>query len=88
MTNTAARLAQVTSRVRYGFLSGLVTPDQVASTVCHFVQLTGATSTIDRSFATLHRVEAEDVSRVAADVFRPANRTVVTLAPGVAGDPA
>jgi zinc protease len=85
---TAARLAQVTSRVRYGFLSGLVTPDQVASTVCHFLQLTGAISAIDRSFATLHRIKAEDVSRVASAVFRPANRTVVTLAPGVAVDPA
>jgi zinc protease len=81
---TAARLAQVTSRVRYGFLSGLLTPDQVAAMVCHFAQLTGATSTIDRSFATLNAVTAEDVSRAAARVFRPANRTVVTLAPGVA----
>jgi len=81
---TAARLAQVASRVRYGFLSGLVTPDQVAATVCHFVQLTGATSAIDRSFATLDAVAAEDVTRAAARVFRPANRTVVTLAPGAA----
>ena len=79
----AERLASVTSRLRYGFLSGLQTPDQIAATVCHYAQLTGATGTIDRSFATLDRVEAEDVSRAATRVFRPANRTVVTLAPGV-----
>ncbi len=81
---TVARLAEVTSRVRYGFLSGLVTPEQVATTVCHYMQLSGATSTIDRSFATLHRVAAEDVVRAAAHIFRPANRTVVTLAAGPA----
>jgi zinc protease len=87
-TLAPARLAQVTSRVRYGFLSGLLAPDQVAATICHYVQLTGATAAIDRSFATLSRVEADDVSRAAARHFRPTNRTLVTLAPDVARDPA
>jgi zinc protease len=77
---TSERLADVTSRLRYGFLSGLQTPDQVAATVCHFAQLTGKTSAIDRTFATLHAVTADDVSRTARRVFRPENRTVVTLA--------
>jgi zinc protease len=87
-TLSAQRLADVTSRLRYGFLSGLETPDQVAATVCHYAQLTGATSAIDRSFATLQGVTADDVARAAASAFRPANRTVVTLTPSVAGDPA
>jgi len=78
---TAERLANVTSRVRYGFLAGLLTPDQVASTVCHYAQLTGGTSAIDRSYATLGAITAEDVCRAAARTFRPANRTVVTLTP-------
>jgi predicted Zn-dependent peptidase len=82
-----ARLAEVASRLRYGFLSGLMTPEQVAANVCHYVQLTGTTSAIDRSFATLDAVTTEDVMRAAA-VFRPANRTVVTLAPASAGDAA
>ena len=84
---TAGRLADVTSRLRYGFLSGLLTPDQVAATVCHYAQLTGTTSAIDRSYATLLAVTAEDVCRAAARVFRPANRTVVTLAPGATAVP-
>jgi zinc protease len=82
---TEERLGSVASRIRYGFLSGLQSPDQVAATVCHFAQLTGATSTIDRSFATLRAVTAEDVSKAATRVFRPSNRTVVTLAPSGAG---
>jgi zinc protease len=80
----AERLADVTSRLRYGFLSGLITPDQVAAQVCHYAQLTGTTAAIDRSYATLQAVTAEDVCRAAARTFRPANRTVVTLAPGPA----
>jgi zinc protease len=81
---TPERLHAVTSRLRYGFLAGLQTPDQVAATVCHYAQLTGTTAAIDRTYATLREVTAEDVSRVATRVFRPANRTIVTLAPGVA----
>src|SRR6185436_5911486 len=60
------RLAQVTSRLRYGFLSGLITPDQVASTVCYYAQLTGATAAIDRTYATLGAITASDVSCAAA----------------------
>jgi len=82
----ADRLSQVVSRLRYGFLSGLQAPDQVASTVCHYLQLTGATSSIDTSFATLDRVGAADLSAAAMRVFRPSNRTVVTLAPGPTGE--
>jgi zinc protease len=84
MPLTAERLAQVTSRLRYGFLSGLMTPEQVATTMCHFVQLTGTTSAIDRSFATLDGVTERDVTEAAARTFASGNRTVVTLAPGEA----
>jgi zinc protease len=87
-TLAAGRLEQVTSRLRYGFLSGLQTPDDVAGVLCHYAQLTGATSTIDRSFDTLATVTAGDVSRAGARVFRPSNRTVVTLAPGAFESPA
>ena len=75
-----SRLAAVRSRLRYGFLSGLLTPDSVAATVCHYFQLTGGTSAIDRSFATLDAVSGEDVRQAAARTFLSTNRTVITLA--------
>jgi zinc protease len=84
----AERLVEVTSRLRYGFLSGVVAPDQVAATVCHYAQLTGGTTAIDASFATLDRVGASDVAGAAERFFRPSNRTAVTLIPGASGDPA
>lgn len=73
------RLAAVRSRLRYGFLAGLLTPDHVAATLCQYLQLTGDTRSIDRSFATLDAVAEGDVRNVAARTFRPTNRTVVTL---------
>ena len=76
----AGRLSEVASRLRYGFLSGLLTPDQTAATVCHYLQLTGSVTAIDASYETLDAVTADDVCRAAAACFRPANRTVVTLA--------
>jgi len=78
---TPSRLAEVASRLRYGFLTGLQAPDQVAVTVCQYQQLTGTTLAIDRSFATLDRVTAKDVTKAASRVFEAGNRTVVTLAP-------
>ena len=80
----ADRLASVKSRLRYGFLQGLQTPDQVAGAVCTYLQLTGDTGSIDATQETLEGVTAEDVRASAAATFRPANRTVVTLthAPG------
>jgi len=80
-TNTlpAERLTAVRSRMRYGFLSGLLTPDHVATTVCHYFQLTGGTQAIDRSFATLEAVGAQDLVGIAERVFPPSNRTIVTL---------
>jgi zinc protease len=75
------RLASVTSRLRYGFLGGLQTPDQTAMAVSNAIQLTGGTAAIDASYRTLARVVPEDVTAAAAAIFRPANRTVVTLSP-------
>jgi zinc protease len=75
------RLASVASRLRYGFLGGLQTPDQTAMAVSNAIQLTGGTAAIDASYRTLARVGPEDVAAAAAAIFRPTNRTVVTLSP-------
>jgi zinc protease len=74
------RIDAVKSRLRYGFLAALETPDHVAATVCNYLQLDGNTGSIDRTQAALARVTPDDVRRVAAATFRSENRTVVTLA--------
>ena len=75
-----ARIEAVKSHLRYRFLGSLDTPDRVAVTVGSYFQLTGQTTSIDRAFTAMAQVTAADVRRVAALYFRPANRTVVTLA--------
>ncbi len=76
----AERLAAVKSHIRYSFLQSLDTPDRVAVTLGEILQLTGEVSALERTYATLESVTAEDVRRVARAYFRPDNRTVVTLA--------
>ncbi len=73
------RIAAVKSSIRYSFLQSLDTPDRVALTVGSFMELTGDVSSIERTQRTFEEVTAEDVMRVAAKFFGPANRTVVTL---------
>jgi len=64
----AVKPAAVTSRLRYAFLGGLQTPDQVAMAVSNALQLTGGTTAIDASYRTLARVSAEDVMTTASAV--------------------
>ena len=75
----AEKLADVKRRLRYGFLQSLATPGSTARTVANFMQLTGDASSIDRTYATIEAVTAEDVRVAAEKVFRAANRTVITL---------
>jgi zinc protease len=74
------RLREVKTRIRYAFLQGLATPGGTARIVSSFLQLTGETASIDRTFATYDAVTAEDVRTAAERTFRAANRTVITLA--------
>jgi zinc protease len=84
----AARLKRVQSHLRYRFALALDTPDGIASTVSHYVGLTGSVDTINELFKRYQQVTPGDVQRVANNVFRPGNETMVTLdgPPQPAGD--
>ncbi len=60
---SAEALADIRSRFRYGFLSDLTTPDDVAQNLARFVAITGGIDVVDELFATLDAVTPEDVSR-------------------------
>jgi len=72
-------LAEVLSHVKYAFAGQLSTADKVAYTASSFLALTGDLASIDASFALYDKVTSADVKRVAASIFAPANRTVVTM---------
>jgi zinc protease len=72
-------LADVRSHVKYAFAGQLSTADKTAYTASSFLALTGDLASIDAYFALFDKVTSADVKRVAAAVFAPPNRTVVTM---------
>lgn len=75
------QLDDIRSRLKYGFLSQLSTPDDVCSNVAQLVALSGGIDVVDELYATLDAVSPEDVREAAARWLRPERSTVAVLAP-------
>jgi zinc protease len=73
------RLADLKSRLKYGFLMSLDTPDAVASRLARIVALTGGIEAVDRLYATYDTITPEDVQAAARRYLVDARRTVGTL---------
>jgi zinc protease len=72
-------LQEVLSNVRYSFAGGLSTADRVATISAEYIALGGVLDVINRYHAQYPKVTSTDVQRVAKSIFKPENRTVVTL---------
>jgi zinc protease len=84
----AERLARITSHLRHAFVLSLETPGAVAEHVAHFLAMTGEVKALNESYESYGQVTPGDIQRVARAVFRPQNRTVVTLSHAEAAAPA
>ncbi|NOT32249.1 MAG: insulinase family protein, partial [Planctomycetes bacterium] len=73
------RLDEIRSREKYGFLTGLSTPDGVASAVAYPIAMTGGLECIEQQYATLDQVTPEDVQAAARAWLRPESSTVALL---------
>ena len=73
------RLDAVRSRLKYGFLSGLTTPNEVAGGLARFIALTGDVACVDEMYATLDAVTPADVREAAERWLRPERSTVALL---------
>ena len=73
-------LADVKSRAKYGVLTSLETPEDVASTVAITAGASGDPRAIEKLLAQLESVTAADVSAFAKKYLVQENRTVVNLA--------
>jgi zinc protease len=73
------RLERIKSYLRYSFALGLSTPGAVANQVSTAVALAGDVNVINRLFQQYDKATPADVQRIAREVFRPQNETVVTL---------
>lgn len=77
-----ARLADLKSRLRYGFLMGLDTPDAVASALARPIALSGGLAELEELYAAYANVTPADVERAAQAYLDPARRTVGVLRAG------
>jgi zinc protease len=78
----ATRLRDLKRRNKYGFLMGLDTPDAVAGGLARFISLTGDIAVIDRLYAAVDAVTADDLMRAAKKYFVPERRNVIVLKGG------
>jgi zinc protease len=75
----AERLAALKSRLRYGFLMGLETPDAVAQRLARHIAISGGLEGVEDLYAAYANVTAEDVREAAREYFVPKQRTVGVL---------
>jgi len=76
---SARRLDEIRSRTRYGFLSGLSTPDEVASALAYPIAMTGGLEYLEEYFGTLEQVTPEDVQGAARAWLQEKSSTVALL---------
>ena len=76
------RLADEKSNVKYSFLMGLETPDNVASSLSRIIAATGGTEAIETLYRTLDAVTPEDVQAAARAYLTKERRTLAVLRAG------
>jgi zinc protease len=75
----AALLERTKSNLKYGFAMGIDTPESIAQSLSHYIQLTGDPESINRLYALYDQVTAEDIKMVANKYFDPEHLTIATI---------
>jgi zinc protease len=75
----AGKVKGAVEHLRYGFLLGLDTPENVADSLSRFAWLTGNVTAADDLYQTLTRVTPESVRAAAVKLLDARRRTVATL---------
>jgi zinc protease len=73
------RIERIRSHQLYAFALGLDTPGDVAAQAAQAIAITGDIDSINQRFAEYSKVTPAEIQRVAREVFRPQNETIVTL---------
>jgi zinc protease len=75
----AKKLADMKKRMKYGFLMGLDSSDNVAGALARIIAVTGGIEATDRLYETIAAITPEDVRRAAEKFYQPNRRTVMVL---------
>ena len=73
------RLRDIKSHLKYQYAMGLDNPDAVASSISHYIQLTGDPESVNRVYQLYDQVTPQDIMDVTKSYLTPNNRTVVIL---------
>ncbi len=76
------KLADLKSRLRYSFLMGLETPDDVAGRLARYIALTGDIEALNQLYDTYAQVTPADILDAAKEFLVEQKRTVVVLKGG------
>jgi zinc protease len=82
----AQRLADLKSNVKYDFLMGLDTPQNVARSLYRIIAVTGGIEAVDQMYRSYEKVSPEDVQNAARKYFVNEQRTIAILRPGEGGE--
>lgn len=72
-------LDRVKSNLKYSYAMRIDTPDNIANSLSHYIQLTGDPESVNRLYALYDEVTVEDVKMVAAKYFVPSSLTIATI---------
>jgi len=75
----AALLERTKSNLKYGFAMRIDTPDSIAGSLSHYIQLTGDPESINRLYSLYDKVTVEDIKMVAKKYFNSDHLTIATI---------
>jgi len=73
------KLNDLKRRIKYNFLMGLDTPDNVAGGLARLVALTGGIDVVDELYSRMETITQSDIVNATRKYFTPERRTVVVL---------
>jgi zinc protease len=72
-------LADTKSHLKYIFAMRIDNPDDIASTLCHFIALTGDPETVNRVYKLYDKVSVKDIKEITNKYFVPSGLTISTI---------
>ena len=74
-----ALLERTKSNLKYGFAMGIDNPSAIASSLSHYIQLTGDPESINRLYALYDTITVDDLKKIANKYFVPEHLTIATI---------
>lgn len=72
-------LKETKSNLKYSFAMRIDNPDDIANSLCHYIELTGDPESINRLYAQYDKLTVDDIKYVANEYFVPTGLTIATI---------